>query len=269
LISAASCSMPCLVRLASDLFKFDQTASTGFSSSRHAAMAASSRSAAGGPGPGRSSQSGAAAHPVRPACTRSRTAHAPARRSGPASSTDPASPRPPARHPAPPPARAAEPGTACTGSRPPLSRPAPASRRPPASAVTGSPTSATPGTVSRPPGRSRPPRSAPPRPAAPVPGGPAHARSARHHLGTSSFRHSARRAALPELVTPAFEDLLVHPQVVERRLRLTVGHRDRVTEVTGVGQAGPAPQTGGRERRWVPTIRRGRRRSGPGPLWRT
>jgi hypothetical protein len=30
-----------------------------------------------------------------------------------------------------------------------------------------------------------------------------------------------------------------------------------VTEVTGVGQAGPAPQTGGRERRWVPTIRRG------------
>ena len=85
----------------------------------------------GGPGPVRSSRSGAAAHPARPACTRSRTARAPARRSGPTSSTGPATPRRPGRHPAPPRARAAAPGSACTEPRRPLGdqRLLPASRQ--------------------------------------------------------------------------------------------------------------------------------------------
>src|SRR5580693_3442765 len=114
---------------------------TGQVSSCQAAMASSSRSAARRAGTGRSSRSGAAAHPVRPACSPPRTARRPARRSGPASSTGPASPRRPARHPAPPPARATGRGSACTGPRPRPWRPAPASRRPPAPAATGSPTS--------------------------------------------------------------------------------------------------------------------------------
>jgi hypothetical protein len=74
----------------------------------------------GGPGPARSTRSGAAAHPARPACSPPRTAHAPVRRSGPASSTGPATPRRPGRHPAPPPARAPAPGSACTRAPPAL-----------------------------------------------------------------------------------------------------------------------------------------------------
>jgi hypothetical protein len=50
-------------------------------------------------------------------------------------------------------------------------------------AATGSPTSAIPGSVSRPPGRSRRPRSAPPRPAAPARARPVLRRSARRHRG--------------------------------------------------------------------------------------
>ena len=61
------------------------------------------------------------------------------------------SPRRPAPRPSPPPARATGPGSTCTGPRPPPWRPALVSRRRPAPAATGSPTSATPGTVSRPP----------------------------------------------------------------------------------------------------------------------
>jgi sodium/hydrogen exchanger family protein len=125
-------------------------------------------------------------------CTRSRTAGGPARRYGPASSTGPATPRRPGRHPAPPPAR---PGVSLHRAPPAPWTLAPASRLPPAPAATGSPTSATPGTSGPPPGPRPRPRSAPPRPAAPAHGGPVLQRSARRHRGTSSFWHSAPTVA--------------------------------------------------------------------------
>jgi hypothetical protein len=155
---------------------------TGQVSCFHAAMASSSARRPGGPGPARSTRSGAAAHPARPVCSPPRTARAPARRSGPASSTGPATPRRSAgiQHRlqlaqlrrgqlAPGPARA----LGGQRLRPPVASPAAA----------GSPTSAIPGSVSRPPGRWRRPRSAPPRPAAPARGGPVLRWSARRHRG--------------------------------------------------------------------------------------
>ena len=146
-------------------------------------------------------RSGAAAHPARPACSPSRTARGPGRRSA-ASSTGPASPRRPGRRPAPPPARATGRGSACAGPRPRPRRPAPASRRLPAPAATGSPTSVTPGTAGPPPGRWCRPRSAQQRPAASASGGPVLRRSARRHRGTSWFRQSALRRPSPEPVPP-------------------------------------------------------------------
>ena len=76
----------------------------------HRSIAASSRSAAWRARPERSTRTGAAADPAPPACSRTRTAAVPARRSGPASSTDPhPSPRRPGRHPARSPAHATAP----------------------------------------------------------------------------------------------------------------------------------------------------------------
>jgi hypothetical protein len=165
---------------------------TGQVSSRQAAMAPSSARRRGAPGPGRSSQSGAA-HPARPGCSPPRTGRGPARRSGAASSTDPANPRRPGPHPASP----AGPGSARSGPRRPLGgqRLLPAScQRPPhrfagildarkrfAISRSLAPSSISSAAASR--TRSR---------------RPVLRRSARRHRGTSWFRHSARCATSPE-----------------------------------------------------------------------
>ena len=179
---------------------------TGQVSSRHLAIFSSSRSAARRAGT-------CTDHPIRcsstsipPACTPPRTAARPDPRPAPASSTDPGSPRPPARHPAPPPARRPAPRTTCTSRRPHPWRPAPPGRRPPARGATGSRSSATPGTASRPPGRRLRSRSSPRRPAAPAPGGPAPPRPGHRHRDTSSLRHSSPGAGWLDPVTPAIDD---------------------------------------------------------------
>ena len=98
------------------------------------------------------------------------------------SSSHPQAPGPfPAQPPAPQPA----PRSACTGHHQALSTSAPPGRLRTARAATGSPTSASPGSVSQPPGRWPRPRSGQPPLTAPARGAPAQPRSAHRHRDTS------------------------------------------------------------------------------------